>query len=529
MKQSAGVVSLLLLLLPDPMPCPAQVAGVAGTELVVPAYSTAAGANGAAYGTVLEFDAEVPPPVELALRVHPRGAAPAEARVTASAIPFALALSSLPGLGGTSGWLSVAASRPVRVVARTAGASFHAIPLTVAIAEGETSRLGGALAAFDPSAGARFNFGLAEVGGAPATVRACLAGTWAASSGGAAAGGPFESCRLLWIPAHGSTQVDALAGYSPLPESRFVRTAEVRLEVTHGPGRVVAWAASIDAANAATAWEMAPPAGLDPALGAGAGSVLLTKTGSGSGAIRLGGGEVPCDAPCAATVLRAPGDLATTLLAEPSPGSLFDGWSGCDDAAGPACTLLVPAARRVTAAFPLSRLTVDVFGFLDATVTAGQGSATCAGPVRRCEIDVAPGAAISVSAVAWPGGAATDRVDFSGPGCGAPGCALSRAPDPTIVAVEAHRTPAGARILYFGAWPLRVAPGGKATLLARTTGCNLSGELAPETGTRPLGGGAWEAVPAQTTTYTYACWFSLPGSSIREVERANVTVEVAAP
>jgi hypothetical protein len=182
----------------------------------------------------------------------------------------------------------------------------------------------------------------------------------------------------------------------------------------------------------------------------------------------------------------------------------------------------------VTASFALSQLTVRVSGFLDVTVSAGSRSSTCSGPVRTCKVPTPVGAPIDVRATAWPGGSPTDSIAFSGPGCQAGSCLLTKAPDPTLVNVE-MRIPSGRRILYFGAYPRSIRRGNSSVLLVRTKDCNLIEELRNSGDVTEEQPGVYRATPTKTTQYDYDCYYSLSGSTIRELERASTTVEVTEP
>jgi hypothetical protein len=69
----------------------------------------------------------------------------------------------------------------------------------------------------------------------------------------------------------------------------------------------------------------------------------------GEGQVSGPGHGIPgCEDVCR---FQADDGAAIELEAEPAPGWTFRGWSGCDDAAGAACTLLLWGDRRITATF----------------------------------------------------------------------------------------------------------------------------------------------------------------------------------
>lgn len=509
-------------------PAHGQVAGVAGTELVVPIVAKSGGANGASYASDVIVSSDAAPPVDLVFVLHPRGGETLEAHRAAASLPLKLSLAELfPGLAGGAGWLRVDAGAPVRVTSTTAGAEFHAVPRSVALLAGESTVLPGAMAGFGPDPRARYNFGGAEVGGRPATVRACVRGVYSRGWGPNRDTGPFVACADFPLAPHGSFQVSMFSGLS-LPPREIVTSAEVLLTVTDGTGSVVAWGTAVDAGNAATAFEMSPGAGLGPALGPSPGRLVLTKAGSGRGAVALRDGSSLCGAACDSVVVLLPEGPAAELRADPAADSVLASWQGCDAADGPACGLAEPLGRRVTVTFDLSRLTVDVSGFLDASVTAGGRSFACAGPSRRCLFPIPPGAPVNVGAVAWPGVPANESVAFVGPGCGKDGCSLTVARDPTVAAVRLTQ-PGSSRIDYFGAYPPSLEPGEAAQLLVRASGCNLDQFLEPSAGATLEAPGLYRVSPQQTTTYTLYCYYRLPGSQVTELEKRSATVTIQGP
>jgi hypothetical protein len=270
---------------------------------------------------------------------------------------------------------------------------------------------------------------------------------------------------------------------------------------------------------------MEPSAGLASLFGPESGTLVLTKTGSGTGSIRFQAGDLLCDDACRGVANRGLGPEADTLVAGPSAGSVFGGWLGCDAADGDLCTVSVGTSRRVTASFSRSTLTIEVLGFLDVTVTTASGSATCAGPSRRCSLPVPPGARVEVTAATWPGVPRTDLIAFDGPGCSSTGCSLDEVADPALVSVGVFQLPP-AHITYFGGYPTSIRRGETARLLVRTGSCSLSWSLTPEGGLIQEQPGLFRVQPASTTTFEYTCYHRLPGSPVVDEYKKNVTVTV---
>ncbi len=74
----------------------------------------------------------------------------------------------------------------------------------------------------------------------------------------------------------------------------------------------------------------------------------LTVSATGSGTVSSNEGSIRCPATCTATYNSG---TSVTLTASPDIGSVFGGWSGCDTVADTTCTVIMSAARSVTAAF----------------------------------------------------------------------------------------------------------------------------------------------------------------------------------
>ena len=123
--------------------------------------------------------------------------------------------------------------------------------------------------------------------------------------------------------------------------------------------------------------------------------VTLSKAGTGSGAVNIGG-SVVCNNTCSTTTLYGSKGSSFTFSATPASNSTFAGWSGACVGTGN-CTVVTDAPKSVTATFePVSSrytLTVNITGTGSGTVTGGAGvncnSAACTydlGPVSG-EVD----------------------------------------------------------------------------------------------------------------------------------------------
>src|SRR2546429_9662378 len=73
--------------------------------------------------------------------------------------------------------------------------------------------------------------------------------------------------------------------------------------------------------------------------------------------------------------------MGVNLRATATPGSSFDGWSGCDAVSGTTCTVTMSAARSVSATFTRQRFTLVVAGegLGNGTVISTDGRINCGG------------------------------------------------------------------------------------------------------------------------------------------------------
>jgi kumamolisin len=76
--------------------------------------------------------------------------------------------------------------------------------------------------------------------------------------------------------------------------------------------------------------------------------IWVDKVGTGSGSVNSSDGNLNCGTVCTHIYWNG---SELTLTATPAPGSVFAGWSGCDQSFGFSCTLLVNQPRTATAIF----------------------------------------------------------------------------------------------------------------------------------------------------------------------------------
>jgi hypothetical protein len=95
----------------------------------------------------------------------------------------------------------------------------------------------------------------------------------------------------------------------------------------------------------------------DTPCAAPAPTLSVVKSGSGSGVVS--GTGIQCGTDCTETYPASP-VVTVTLMATPSAGSSFDGWTGCTPVAGSPtnCTVAMDNARQVTAQFGVAPVAV---------------------------------------------------------------------------------------------------------------------------------------------------------------------------
>lgn len=147
-------------------------------------------------------------------------------------------------------------------------------------------------------------------------------------------------------------------------------------------------------------------------LAASAANTLLTVTKSGTGSGTVSGTGIACGADCSEAFAQ---NTVVALIAVPSAGSSFVGWSGGGCSGVGACNVTMSAAQTVNAQFDLTPPALT-YGL---TVSkSGTGSGTVTGTGINCGADCseffAPGSQIVLTAIAAPGSV---FVGWSGNGC----------------------------------------------------------------------------------------------------------------
>lgn len=148
-------------------------------------------------------------------------------------------------------------------------------------------------------------------------------------------------------------------------------------------------------------------------------SLTVTKAGTGSGTVTSSPSGINCGSTCSANYS---GGTSVTLTAAVANGSTFAGWSGACTGAG-ICTVLMTAARSVTATFNTSGTTVPLsvtkMGTGTGTVTSLPTGINCG---TTCAANYANGTSVTLSAA--PGSGST-FAGWSGGCTGTGNCTLS--------------------------------------------------------------------------------------------------------
>ncbi len=109
-------------------------------------------------------------------------------------------------------------------------------------------------------------------------------------------------------------------------------------------------------------------------------TLSVVRQGTGSGTVTSDDGLINCGGGGACSASYDSG-TGVSLRATATPGSTFDGWSGCDTISGTACVVTMSAARSVTATFTRQRFTLTVAGegLGNGTVISTDGRINCGG------------------------------------------------------------------------------------------------------------------------------------------------------
>lgn len=166
-------------------------------------------------------------------------------------------------------------------------------------------------------------------------------------------------------------------------------------------------------------------------------NVTVTLTGSGSGHVRSGGGEIDCAPTCAAGV---PGSAHLTLTARPDAGSNFAGWSGgCSGTS--TCEVVADSDKQISARFdrvpppPPGKHVLKV-------VINGSGKVTSAPSGIDCGALCSAAFEGTTAVTLQPAAAAGFRFDGWGGDCtGGGGCTLTLPADRVVYATFVATAP----------------------------------------------------------------------------------------
>jgi hypothetical protein len=224
-------------------------------------------------------------------------------------------------------------------------------------------------------------------------------------------------------------------------------------------------------------WTIAPPPG----------TLVVAKSGTGTGAVTSSVGGISCGAQCTSTPLAAG---TRVVLIETHSGSRFAGWSegGCSGAA-PACQVTVPSeGLTVTATFdsvgaggtPLA-FTVRKDGSGAGTVTGGSAGISCGG---TCTGTYASGTSVTLTASPATG---SYFGGWRGACSGTGACTLTVTADSVVTATFVHPTIAlsGARV--GASWRMSRLSGSLTVSGRSSDGGELSVQLAQRGFTLTLG------------------------------------------
>jgi uncharacterized repeat protein (TIGR01451 family) len=183
--------------------------------------------------------------------------------------------------------------------------------------------------------------------------------------------------------------------------------------------------------------------------------LTVSRVGSGSGTVTSSPAGVDCGDDC--TEQYQPG-AQVTLTADPSAGSRFDGWTGCDNAFGTTCAVTMDADKQVAASFVQQHtLTVSTNGSGTGSVSSSPAGIDC-GP--DCSQDYDQGTQITLTATAAPGSAFTG---WSGACTGIRMCTLSMTIDRSVTATFTSAPSADVRLTMTG--PASAPRGAQVTYL----------------------------------------------------------------
>ena len=142
---------------------------------------------------------------------------------------------------------------------------------------------------------------------------------------------------------------------------------------------------------AATSWAIFSDLGYDPLSFP---SLTVNVSGSGTGTVVSQDGLINCGTVCSHSYYSG---TLVTLTANPTPGSFFAGWTGCDSMIENTCIVTTVINKSVTAMFALNNgfyiLSVSTLG--NGTVTSTDGLINCG---STCSHQYPPGTPVTLNA-----------------------------------------------------------------------------------------------------------------------------------
>ena len=193
----------------------------------------------------------------------------------------------------------------------------------------------------------------------------------------------------------------------------------------------VTYCYQVAAVNSAGASSFSTPACGSPSGGY---TVAVSDIGSGTGTVGSNPAGIDCGSTCSATY---PSGAVVTLVATPSSGSTFGGWSGGGCGGTGPCTIAGTVPVAVTATFtatatPTFRLTVSRLG--PGFVSSSPSGISCG---SRCGATFAGGTVVTLTAASRFG---WKLAGWSGGGCSGTGtCTVTMNGNPTVTATFTRR------------------------------------------------------------------------------------------
>jgi len=202
-------------------------------------------------------------------------------------------------------------------------------------------------------------------------------------------------------------------------------------------------------------------------------SLVVTRSGTGSGNVASAPAGIACGADCSETY---PPGTPVTLTATATTDSIFTGWSGGGCSGTGTCTVTVNAAATVDAQFTRRQyvLTVARAGTGTGTVSSSPAGINCG---TDCTETYAHGTTVALTAT--PSGTAT-FTGWSGGGCvGIGGCAVTLAAATTVTASFTAGATTGPNLVFVTstttAGNFGGVTGGDAICGARASAAGLAG------------------------------------------------------